>query len=157
MTEAIWVYGVQDAAAARPPARPGVDPAHPVEHVRHAGLAAVASRVDLARFGADALRESLEDLDALDALARAHDRVLGEALGGGAVVPFSIGTIYTSEDGVRAMLARERASLAQALERLSGRSEWGVKGYLPDTSAPQPPAAGHRSRVSRPQERRART
>ncbi|MDA0165683.1 GvpL/GvpF family gas vesicle protein [Solirubrobacter ginsenosidimutans] len=139
MAEAIWVYGVQDAAAARPPAGPGVDPAHPVEQVRHAGLAAVASRIDLARFGADALSESLEDLETLGALARAHDRVLGEALGAGALVPFSMCTLYTSLDGVRAMLARERTSLARALERLRGRSEWGVKGFAPAT--PAPPAA----------------
>jgi hypothetical protein len=139
MADAIWVYGVQDAAAARPPAGAGIDPAHPVEHVRRAGLAAVVSRVDLTRFGAEALHDSLEDLDAL---ARTHDRVLGDALGAGTVVPFSIGTMYANEDGVRAMLVRERAALAQALQRLRGRSEWGVKAYLPPTSVPPPAATG---------------
>jgi hypothetical protein len=54
----------------------------------------------------------------------------------GAVVPFSMCAIYTSLDGVCAMLARERAPLARALERLRGRSEWGVKGYAPAASAP---------------------
>jgi hypothetical protein len=141
MADAVWVYGVQDAATARPPTGSGVDPAHPVEHVRHAGLVAIASRVDLERFSADALRESLEDLDTLGVLARMHDRVLGDALAAGAVVPFPICTIYASKDRVRAMLTRERASLTQTLERLRGRAEWGVKAYAPAAPAPAAPAA----------------
>src|SRR5262249_12775441 len=140
MPEAFWIYGVQDAAAARPPSGSGVDPAHAIEHVRHAGFAALASRVDRARFEADALRESLEQIDTLDAIVRAHDRVLGEALRAGPVVPFRIGTIYASEDSVRAMLVRERTELARALERVRGRSEWGVKAFAPAPAPDTPPA-----------------
>jgi hypothetical protein len=135
MTDALWVYGVQDAGVARVPAGPGVDPAHGVELIRHAGLAAVVSRVEAAHFGVDALREALEDLDTLGAIARTHDRVLADALAAGAVLPFRICTIYTSEDGVRTMLERRRTSLRRALERLRGRSEWGVKAYAPAPAA----------------------
>lgn len=135
MTDAIWLYGVQDGAAVRTPVATGVDPARPVERVVHAGLAAVASHVDQERFGADALHDTLRDPDALGAIARAHHDVLGDALRAGPVVPFRICTIYASEDGVRAMLAREHAALADTLERLRGRSEWSVKAY-----APAPPA-----------------
>jgi hypothetical protein len=39
-------------------------------------------------------------------------------------------TIYSDERAVREMLAREHAFLAEALDRLAGRTEWGVKVYL---------------------------
>jgi hypothetical protein len=140
MPDAVWIYGVEDGAAAGPPPGRGVDPAHPVELVRHAGLAALTSRVNVEEFSAEALRQSLEDLDKLEALARAHERVLDDALNGGAIVPFRICTIYSSEDRVREMLEREREPLAQALGRLRGKSEWGVKAYAPEAPATPAPA-----------------
>jgi hypothetical protein len=76
------------------------------------------------------LRESLEDLDRLEALARAHERVLDEALRMGAVVPFRICTVYEGAERVREMLEREHEPLTAALRRLRGTAEWGVKAYV---------------------------
>jgi hypothetical protein len=125
----LWVYGVQDGDAANPMERRGVDPAHDVELIRDDGLAAVVSEVPLDEFGERGLHESLEDLDRLERLARAHEGVLDDALGRGAVVPFRICTIYESPAGVHEMLARERDHLTAALRRLHGMAEWGVKAY----------------------------
>jgi hypothetical protein len=128
--DGLWVYGVLDGdVAGLPPAR-GVDDAHIVELIRHADLAAAASPVSLDEFGEGGLREALEDLDRLEALARAHERVLDEALRMGTVVPFPICTVYEGADRVREMLEREREPLAAALRRLRGTAEWGVKAYL---------------------------
>jgi hypothetical protein len=90
------------------------------------------------------LREALEDLDKLEALARAHERVLDDALTGGAIVPFRICTIYSNEDRVREMLERERKPLVETLDRLRGKSEWGVKAYAPEAGPPPAtaPASG---------------
>jgi hypothetical protein len=125
----LWAYGVVDGDVAEPLERRGVDPGHDVELIRHAGLAAIVSRVPLDEFGERGLHESLEDLDRLEVLARTHERVLDEALGRGAVVPFRICTIYESAARVQEMLARERDHLTAALARLSGMAEWGVKAY----------------------------
>jgi hypothetical protein len=125
----LWAYGVLDGDAADPPERRGVDPAHEVELIRHAGLAAVVSQVPLDAFDERGLQEALEDLDRLEVLARAHERVLDEALRGGAVVPFRMCTIYESPGRVQEMLARERDHLTAALRRLRGMEEWGVKAY----------------------------
>jgi hypothetical protein len=125
----LWVYGVLEGDAANPLERRGVDPAHDVELIRDDGLAAVVSEVPLDEFGERGLHESLEDLDRLEGLARAHEGVLDEALGRGAVVPFRICTIYESPAGVHEMLARERDHLTAALRRLHGMAEWGVKAY----------------------------
>jgi hypothetical protein len=125
----LWAYGVLDGDAADPPERRGVDPAHDVELIRYAGLAAVVSEVPLDEFDERGLQEALEDLDRLEVLARAHERVLDEALGHGAVVPFRMCTIYESPARVQEMLARERDHLTAALRRLRGMEEWGVKAY----------------------------
>jgi hypothetical protein len=135
---AVWLYGVVDGAAPDLPRHAGVDERHEVALIRHAGLAAVASAVPLEEFGKEALQESLEDLDRLAALARAHQRVLDDALRLGPVVPLRICTIYESADRVREMLEHERRSLADTLRRLSGTAEWGVKAYL--GAAADPPA-----------------
>jgi hypothetical protein len=141
----LWVYGVLGGDAAGPPACRGVDGEHPVELVREAGLAAVASRVPLDRFGPPALSRALEQLDTLEALARGHAHVLDETLVLGPVVPFGICTIFAHETGLRAMLARERVPLSAALRNLRGMAEWGVKGYLsepPPAETTGPPASG---------------
>ncbi|MCU1422542.1 MAG: gas vesicle protein [Solirubrobacterales bacterium] len=134
---ALWVYGVLGGDAGDPTPRRGVDPAYDIGLIRYAGLAAVASPVPLAQFGERGLSESLEDLDRLEALARAHEQVLDDALSAGAVVPFRMCTIYEREERVLEMLARERAPLTAALRRLRGMAEWGVKAYVAGREANQ--------------------
>jgi hypothetical protein len=90
-------------------------------------LAAIVSRVPLADFAAAPLRENLNDLPWLERVARAHEAVLDAALGHSTIVPLRLCTIYESEQSVREMLEREHDSLAQALDALAGRQEWGVK------------------------------
>jgi hypothetical protein len=126
----LWVYGVvPDTAAA--PDRPGVD-GRGVELLRHAGVAALVTRVPLETFGEAALKEQLEDLQRLEGLARAHDEVLNASLEAGDVLPFRLCTIYASEATLRGMLERERGELTEQLGRLRGKAEWGVKAFLED-------------------------
>jgi Gas vesicle synthesis protein GvpL/GvpF len=127
---AVWVYGVMRGDVPDLPACPGIDERHNAELIRDADLAAIVSSVPRDEYDQSALEESLEDLKRLETLARGHERVLDEALRLGPVVPFRICTIYENADHVREMLARERPALADALDRLNGVAEWGVKGYL---------------------------
>jgi Gas vesicle synthesis protein GvpL/GvpF len=106
---------------------PGVDPAHAVEELVHGDLSAAVSRVRLEEFGSEALKRNLEDLAWLERTARAHDGVLARALAAEAVVPLRLCTIFADGERVREMLHQERAFLLDALRRLSGRDEWGVK------------------------------
>jgi hypothetical protein len=127
----IYVYGVvaQDVAPSLFAGVHGVDPAAKVVLLPGGPVAAIASAVSLDEFGAEVLQENLRDASWLEAKVRAHDAVLGAAVGTATVVPFRFGTIYESEEHVRAMLAQRR-DLADALERLRGTSELGVAGYL---------------------------
>ena len=126
---ALWVYGVMPGDAPAPRCA-GVDPRHDAELIRHAGLAAIASEVGLDAFSEDVLKESLEDLERLQTLARGHEQVLDHALRLGPVVPFPICTIFARAEHVREMLERERRRFANVLPRLTARAEWGVKAYL---------------------------
>lgn len=138
----VWVYGVVPGDAPELPRRAGVDERHDVELIRHAGLAAVGSAVPRAEYRREALEVQLEDLQRVAALARAHQRVLDDALALGPVVPLRICTIYDSADRVREMLEHERPSLAAALQRLSGTAEWGVKAYAGAAAAAGAAPAG---------------
>lgn len=125
----LWVYGVVAARHAEPPEREGVDD-RPVRLHRCAGMTALVSEVPREEFGKEALSARLEDLDALEALARAHEAVLQTAMEAGAVVPFRLCTLYSSAERLDAMLERERPKLAATLDRLDGMQEWGVKAFL---------------------------
>ena len=122
-----WVYGVVDRDAPEPAGEQGIDGAA-VRLIGAGPLAALASTVPGERFGEDALKVALEDVERLEALAR------------GVVVPFRLCTIYEDEGRVREMLERE--PLEDALDRLRGTEEWGVKAYRADPAeAAAAPAA----------------
>lgn len=99
-------------------------------------LAALASPVDLADFGEEALRRNLEHLPWLEAAARTHHRVIAEAAHAGAVVPLRLATVYRTKAGLADMLVRHRAGFQLAFDRIVGRSEWGVKAYAATTDRP---------------------
>ena len=123
-----YVYGVAWAEEAEiPDDLEGVDPEHSVTLITHRGLVAFASRVSLSEFGEEPLHENLNDVEWLEAKARAHERVLDHVLARMAVVPMRLCTIYRSEDHVREVLEREHEVFADALGRLDGKTEWGVK------------------------------
>src|SRR5436190_210269 len=103
--ELVWVYCVVPADA-RPPRVSGVDPRFPVERVEAAGLAAFVSRVPIAEFGADALRQNLNELDWLERVARAHEGVLDQVMPQTVLVPLRLCTLYEDVQGVRRMLEK---------------------------------------------------
>jgi hypothetical protein len=123
-----YVYGVARAGEAEIPKDvEGVDPDHSATLIEHRGLVAIASRVSLSEFGEEPLHENLNDVEWLEAKARAHERVLDQVLSQVAVVPMRLCTIYRSESQVRDLLEREHDVFADALRRLEGKTEWGVK------------------------------
>jgi hypothetical protein len=124
--ELVWAYCVARASAATPLDGGGVSGAA-VERIEAAGLVALVSRVPAAQFAEQPLRENLNDLAWLERVARAHEAVLERSFALTTIVPLRLCTLYEDEAGVSAMLEREHAALDEALERLHGRQEWGVK------------------------------
>jgi hypothetical protein len=133
----VWIYAIAEHIAVTDLGELTGVGGGPIRTVAAAGLTAVAEDVDLAGFGAEALRRNLEDLDWLEAAARAHHRVIDAVGQQGPLVPMRIATVYSGDASVAAMLADRQADFRTALRRISGRLEWGVKAY-----AARPPAAG---------------
>jgi hypothetical protein len=82
------------------------------------------------------LRRNLEDLDWLEATARAHHRVIDVVAQQGPLVPMRLATVYSGDESLGAMLAERSADLRVALARITGRQEWGVKAYTARQSEP---------------------
>jgi gas vesicle protein GvpL/GvpF len=95
--------------------------------------------VDAGRFGEEALRRRLEDLQWLETTARAHHAVVDEAARAGPVAPVRFATVYLDDERVRGLLTERAAAFAAALDRVRGRAEWGVKGYAAPSEAPVEP------------------
>lgn len=125
--DALWCYCVARATDALPEDVEGVDESGRLRRVEAGGLAVLTSRVPLAEFGEEPLRENLNDFPWLEQVARRHEAVLEEALGGATIVPLRLCTIFEDEGGVKQMLVDQGPSLREALDALEGRQEWGAK------------------------------
>ena len=121
---------VGDTGLDLPDSLAGVEARHRVRLLAEGDLAAVASQVPLSEFGEETLRESLGDVEWLERTARAHERVLDEVRALATVIPMRLCTIYRSESSVGQMLVRERQPLSEALARLAGKTEWGLKIFV---------------------------
>jgi hypothetical protein len=109
----------------------------PVHLVEEHGLTAAVSPVSLGEFGEEALRRNLEDLGWLESTARAHHGVVDAAAACAVTVPLGLATVYRSEDRAREALRERHEEFAEALGRITGRTEWGVKVYAdPARAAP---------------------
>jgi hypothetical protein len=163
-SDLLYVYGVVPAGTSLPD---DASLPRPLGTVDAAGLRAVVSAVPAADFSEEALKAHLEDLEWLSEAAWAHEQVL-QALLPNPLVPFRLATVFASEPRVAQMLAERRAGLVEALDRVRGSVELGVKltadaGRLQDTlraaetssAAGGPPGNGAAYLHRRRQERRA--
>ncbi|MGH3757913.1 GvpL/GvpF family gas vesicle protein [Actinophytocola sp.] len=113
-----------------------------VRPIGEGGLTAVAGSVPLATFGEAALRRNLEDLDWLAGVARAHDAVVTALARSGPAAPFRLATVYFDDARVSSLLRDQAHGLHEALDRITGRSEWGVKAVLDVSRLPEHTPAG---------------
>ncbi|MFG2001439.1 GvpL/GvpF family gas vesicle protein [Spirillospora sp. NPDC048911] len=138
---AVYLYGVSrglDPAAL--PALTGVGGA-PVRAVTAGDLTALVSTVNEADYGEDALRANLEDLAFLEATARAHHDVVDQAARTAPTAPVRIATLYRDDERVTLLLTERHDTFTRALDRITGRSEWGVKAYAYAEALAAAPAA----------------
>lgn len=116
-----YVFGVADSGLAVE--REGL------QLVRDGQLAAVVAPVDPDEF----TEEQLNDRPWLEAKVLAHESVLSRYLRDGPVVPLRFGAVYRRLDDVVELLDERRAELTEDLERVRGRVELGVKGWVDRT------------------------
>jgi hypothetical protein len=128
----IYVYGVAHAPCEpqRVPLRlEGVVPEASVHPLVHANLMAFVSAVPASQFGPSEFHSALNDAEWLKARILAHERVVEDLRSSCNVVSFRFGTVYLDSNRALNALACHRAELCQALDRIRGASEWGMKVY----------------------------
>jgi hypothetical protein len=117
----------------------------PARPLTAAGLAAVVADVPRSEFGEAALRRNLEDLPWLERTARTHHAVIEAVAKERTVVPMRLATVYRSDESAAQMLRERAADLREALARIAGRSEWGVKAYVAQPSGDPSPQESQQS------------
>jgi hypothetical protein len=138
MTSAVYLYAVAqnlDPAGLRTVT--GVS-ATPVRTVEQAGLTAVVSTVPISEYGAEALRNNLEDLAWLERTARAHHDVVAVTARHAVTAPVRLATVFHDDQRVTSLLEECGPGIAQALARVAGCAEWGVKIYGESRSRAEP-------------------
>jgi hypothetical protein len=125
----LYLYGIVHASVRITGDLAGVDRDHRVFLLEGNELAAIVSSVSLEEFGEEQLRENLNEVAWLEQKARAHEAVLEALIESTTVVPTRLCTIFRDEKQVREMMGREGPALVEALERLEGKAEWGVKAF----------------------------
>ncbi|CCK26303.1 gas vesicle synthesis protein [Streptomyces davaonensis JCM 4913] len=93
----------------------------PPRQLTHHGLIAVYSTVPEANFTEKALRDRLEDL------ARAHHGVVDALTAVTTPLPLPLATVFRDDSALRTMMESRETYFRDALDRLEGRVEWGVK------------------------------
>lgn len=135
---AYYVYCIaESAAAAQLPATSlpaAIEDESKLEWVVSNDLAALSSTVPRASYSEDSLAEHLSDASWTAVRAMRHETVMEYVARRASVVPLRFGTIYLERAGVERMLEEKRRELAQIIERLRGREEWGVNVYCDQTT-----------------------
>ncbi|HVF23712.1 MAG TPA: GvpL/GvpF family gas vesicle protein [Pyrinomonadaceae bacterium] len=128
-----YVYCVAESAAARaldagsfPNA---IEDDTKLEWVTANDLAALCSPVPLDSYGEEALAERLSDATWTAVRAMRHETVVEYVAKRVSLVPLRFGTIYLERAGIERMLTEQSREIAQLVERLRGREEWGVNVY----------------------------
>jgi len=126
-----YVYGIVGGDSSQPVEglpEEGIDPAYPVYAVPYQAIQAIVSRVSEHEFGQEELEANLNDIRWLDKVY-AHQGILEAVMTRRTLIPVRFCTIYRSEGRVREMLVQHYDDFVDALARLQGKEEWGVKVY----------------------------
>jgi hypothetical protein len=107
-----------------------------VETLQDSGLTAWFSRVPENEFG-ERLASKMEDLEWLAGASVRHQRTVAQIAEVVTVLPARFGTVFTSENSLLQHMQAEKRKLSDALARIEGTEEWGVKLFL----NPSPPAS----------------
>lgn len=139
---ALYFYGVSRGQAPRfAPALRGIDAVGEVESRACSGLTCWYSRVERGEYG-ERLERNMENLEWLANASVHHQRVVGSIAEVTDILPARFGTVFLSVSSMAADVAGRKTALLQAVKRIEGAWEWGVKVFTEArAAAPAKPAA----------------
>ena len=125
----VYVYGIVRLAAGG--AEPGAPPlkgiaGNPVHMIDADGLAALVSSLAMPA-DVPSFDEQLKDPEQTKSLILDHHRVLQCLFDRRTVLPMRFGTLFSDDEKVRDALRERRQAFLEALQRVEGAREWGVK------------------------------
>jgi len=97
--------------------------------VYYEDLCAVARKVEESEFGEENLKKNLADLEWVKAAASTHERIIEQVMTNTDVIPFKFGTLFNTDDSLKAMLKEYGEEFKAILKRLENKQEWGLKIY----------------------------
>lgn len=125
---AYYVYGITFSTVGWAVVE-GMESPEPVYAIPLKELQAVVSRVSRESFGPTTLAAKIQDTVWLQEKVLAHERVIRAVFTAHTIIPMKFGTLFETEEKVRAMLAEHYAEFLALLAKLDDKEEWGVKVY----------------------------
>ncbi len=95
----------------------------------HNGLYAVANKVEKREFDEEDLKRNMADLEWVKAKASMHEKIIEQVMADTDVIPFKFGTLFNTDDSLKAMLQEYGEEFKAILRKLENKEEWGVKIY----------------------------
>jgi hypothetical protein len=103
--------------------------AYDLYFVHHSDLYAVARNVEESEFGEEGLRRNMADLEWVEANASTHEKIIEQVMVDTDVIPFKFGTLFNTNDSLKAMLKQYGEEFKAILRKLANKQEWGLKIY----------------------------
>jgi hypothetical protein len=93
------------------------------------GLYAVAAKVERREFDAEGLKKNMADLKWVRYMVGTHEKIIERITAEIDVIPFRFGTLFSTDNSLKAMLEQYGQQFEGILNRLAGKQEWGLKIY----------------------------
>jgi hypothetical protein len=100
-----------------------------VYSICHNCLYAVAAKVERRQFDAEGLKKNMADLKWFSYMVGTHERIIERIATETGVIPFRFGTLFSTDNSLKAMLEQYGQQFEAILNRLADKQEWGLKIY----------------------------
>jgi hypothetical protein len=108
----------------------GIDGRHLVETKSMGDIVAVVSETELDEFMEPEGDGRMRTVEWLAPRAIRHEQVVEQVAASGPVLPVRLGTVFSSEVKLADAIARHHDGIVEFFERVRGREEWAVQGFL---------------------------
>ncbi len=100
-----------------------------LEAVDYDGLAAIVSQVPASIYAGEAAKHNLNDADWLKENVRKHASIIEQLRSRQTLLPMPFCTVFPDRDSLMESLSSRHGQYMEALERVDGRQEWGLRVY----------------------------
>lgn len=128
--ENVYLFCFARAGAARNLAVPGISGSDGVNTLEIGSTAAVFCSVPSGDFQGELAEKHLEDPAWVIPRACEHERVIEAVMACSPVLPVRFGSVFTSREALSDFLAAQQQEIAQFLDSVADKEEWGLKAFV---------------------------